>query len=172
MLPDPPEMQNARLEEIDRGQTDAFEFRITGETLRVFADLLAAGAGKPAGSDVAWQDQFHLPNLLSILLFSHFRGDLPAGGLRDVSEFSAEGDGEAELRHRAQLQAEGAPLVVYSDREEEPHDFQVDQEGQALFRGKASALVNAPSRRMPTMQELKPRLGLRIEGQGGPDYRC
>ena len=32
MLPDPPEMQNARLEEIDRGQTDAFEFRITGET--------------------------------------------------------------------------------------------------------------------------------------------
>ena len=29
------------------------------------------------------------------------------------------------------------------------------KEGRALFRGKASALVNAPSRRMPTMQELK-----------------
>ena len=27
--------------------------------------------------------------------------------------------------------------------------------GPGLFRGKASALVNAPSRRMPTMQELK-----------------
>ena len=84
MLPDPPEMQNARLEEIDRGQTDAFEFRITGETLRVFADLLAARWQAGGLGREAWQDQFHLPNLLSFSA-SYFRGDLPAGGLRDVS---------------------------------------------------------------------------------------
>ena len=159
MLPDPPEMQNTRLEEIDRGQTDAFEFRITGETLRVFADLLAAGAGKPAGSDVgAWQDQFHLPNLLSILLFSTSVGICLPGASATFLEFSAEGDGEAELDTMYRLQAEVAHRSLSTRIVKKSLTiFQVDQEeeGRALFRGKASALVNAPSRRMPTMQELK-----------------
>ena len=85
MLPDPPEMQNARLEEIDRGQTDAFEFRITGETLRVFADLLAA---EPEAGGLGREPGRTSSTCRTCCRFScspHFRGDLPAGGLRDVS---------------------------------------------------------------------------------------
>jgi 3-oxoacyl-[acyl-carrier protein] reductase len=157
MLPDAPEMQNARLEEIERGQTDTFQFRITGETLRVFADLLAAGAGKPAGLHAgAWQDQFHLPNLLSILLFSTSVGICRPGASATFLEFSAEGDGEAELDTMYRLQAEVVHRSLSTRMVKKSLTIcKVDQQGRALFGGKASALVNAPSQRMPTMQELK-----------------
>ena len=157
MLPDPLEMQNARLEDIDRGQTDAFEFRITGETLRVFADLLAAGVGKPADShEGGWQDQFHLPNLLPILLFSTSVGICRPGASATFLEFSAEADGEAELDTLYRLQAEVAHRSLSTRIVKKSVAIsEAGRERRTLFRGKASALVNAPSRRMPTMQDIK-----------------
>ena len=138
-------------------QTDGFEFRITGETLRVFADLLAAGVGKQAGLDMGgWQDQFHLPNLLSILLFSTSVGICRPGASATFLEFSAEGDGEVELDTLYRLQAEVAhrSLSTWIVKKSVAIS-EAGRDGRTLFRGKASALVNAPSRRMPTMQDIK-----------------
>jgi len=157
MLPDPPEMQNARLEEIAQGQSDAFEFRITGATLRAFADLLAMGAGKGTGPDArAWQDQFHLPNLLPILLFSTSVGICLPGASATFLEFSAEADGEAELDTLYRLQADVAHRSLSTRIVKKKVTIcESAPDGRVLFRGKASALVNAPSRMMPTMRELK-----------------
>jgi 3-oxoacyl-[acyl-carrier protein] reductase len=157
MLPNPPEMQNARLEDIDRGQTDAFDFRITGGTLRAFADLLAAGAGKPAGLDVRiLQDQFHLPNLLSILLFSTSVGICLPGASATFLEFSAEADAEAELDTLYRLQAEVAHRSLSTRIVKKSVTIcEAGRKDRVFIRGKVSALVSAPSGPMPTMQELK-----------------
>ncbi len=157
MLPDPPEMQNARLDEIVQGQRDAFEFRITGATLRGFADLLAMGAGKDAGVDAtAGQDGFYLPNLLPIVLFSTSVGVCLPGASATFLEFAAEADGEAELGTLYRLQGEVAHRSLSTRIVKKSVTIrEAARDGGVLFRGKVSALVNAPHRSMPTMRELK-----------------
>ena len=157
MLPELLEMQNLRLEEIERGQTDAFSFRITGDTLRVFANLLAAGAGEPAVSAVrGWQDQFHLPNLLAILLFSTSVGICLPGASATFLEFSADSEGEVELDLLYRLQAKVVHRSLSTRVVKKSITIsEVEGDRRELLHGTASALVNAPSRRMPTMQDLK-----------------
>jgi 3-oxoacyl-[acyl-carrier protein] reductase len=156
MLPVPLEMQNARLEEMDRGRTDAFDFSITGETLRVFAGLLALGTGKPAHLDEGtWQDQFHLPNLLSILLFSTSVGMCLPGASATFLEFSAEAGGEAELDTLYRLRGEVAHRSLSTRIVKKTLTiFKPGQDGP-IVRGHASALVSAPAPSMPTIGELK-----------------
>jgi 3-oxoacyl-[acyl-carrier protein] reductase len=157
MLPEPLEMQNARLEDIARGQTDGFEFRITGTTLRGFADLLAMGAGNEAGMDATGgQDRFHLPNLLPIVLFSTSVGVGRPGASATFLEFSAEADGEAELGTLYRLQGEVAHRSLSTRIVKKSVTIrEAARDGKVLFRGKVSALVNAPHPSMPTVRELK-----------------
>ncbi len=157
MLPDPPEMQNARLEEIGKGQTDGFQFRIVDETLRDFTNLLAEGAGETLRLDVGvFRDQFCLPNLLSILLISTSVGICLPGASATFLEFSAEGDGEVELDTMYRLKAEVTHLSRSTRIVKKSLTIsRVDRDDQALFHGKAVALVNKPSRMMPTVQDLK-----------------
>ena len=86
MLPDPPEMQNARLEEIERGQTDAFEFQNQRRNLAGVRRPPGCGsrqAGRLGGGWLAGPVPPAEPAVDSPVL--DFRGDLPARGLRDVS---------------------------------------------------------------------------------------
>ena len=157
MLPDLPEMQNASLEEIGKGQTDGFLFRIGDAALRDFADLLAAGTGKPLQPDAGvLREQFCLPNLLSILLISTSVGICLPGASATFLEFSAESDAEAELDTLYRLQAEVSHLSRSTRIVRKRFTIsRADRDNEALFHGKAVALVNKPSRTMPTVQELK-----------------
>jgi 3-oxoacyl-[acyl-carrier protein] reductase len=157
MLPDPPEMQCAQLEEIEKGQTDGFQFRIGVEALREFARMLAEGAGDGQQSDVkALPERFCLPNFLSILLFSTSVGICLPGASATFLEFSAEGDGEIELDTLYRLDA-AVTHVSRSTRiiKKNIQISKVGQHGTTLFNGTAAVLVNKPSRMMPTMQDIK-----------------
>jgi 3-oxoacyl-[acyl-carrier protein] reductase len=71
-------------------------------------------------------------------------------------EFSAEGDGEIELDTMYRLKAEVTHLSRSTRIVKKSITIsRVDRDDQALFHGKAAALVNKPSRMMPTAQELK-----------------
>ena len=157
MLPDPPEMQNARLEEIGKGQQDGFQFRIVNETLLDFANLLAEGAGGTLRSDVGdFRDRFCLPNLLSILLISTSVGICLPGASATFLEFSIEVDGEIELDTLYRLKAEVTHLSRATRIVKKRLTIsRVDRDEQSLFHGGAAALVNKPSRTMPTIQDLK-----------------
>jgi 3-oxoacyl-[acyl-carrier protein] reductase len=166
MLPRPPEMQNARLEEIQKGQRDGFDFRITDATLRAFVNLLAEGIGEKGGPDPrVFQEQFCFPNLLSILLFSTSVGICLPGASATFLEFAAEGDGEVDLDSLYRLKGE----VIHLSRstrivKKSLAISRADSDETVLFRGKAAAIVNEPSRKMPTMQDLKSKatdLGLK-----------
>jgi 3-oxoacyl-[acyl-carrier protein] reductase len=157
MIPDPPEMRNARLEEIGKGQTDEFQFRIVDETLRDFANLLAEGAGEKVRLNVeVLRDQFCLPNLLSILLISTSVGICLPGASATFLEFSAEGDGELELNTMYRLRAEVTHLSRSTSIVKKAVTIsKADGDNGTLFHGKAAALVNKPSQMMPTIQDLK-----------------
>ncbi len=157
MLPHPPEMQNARLEEIEKGQCDGFDFRITDATLRAFVNLLAEGMGEKGGPDSrVFREQFCLPNLLSILLFSTSVGICLPGASATFLEFAAEGDGEVELDSLYRLKAEVAHLSRATRIVKKSLTIsKADRDETVSFRGKATALVNEPSRKMPTIQDLK-----------------
>ena len=157
MLPDPLEMQDARLEEIAKGQKDGFQFRITDETLREFVELLADGAGEaPRPAVEVLRHQFCLPNLLSMLLLSTSVGICLPGASATFLEFSAEGNGEVELDTMYRLEAEVAHLSRSTRIVKKNVTIsRADRVDQALFLGKVIALVNKPSRMMPTMQDLK-----------------
>jgi len=157
MLRYPPDMQSLRLEDIARGQTDGFQFRISDQTLHHFAGLLAKGTGETVNLDAeAMQDQFWLANLLSFLVFSTSIGVCLPGASATFLEFSVEGKAEVELDTMYHLRAE----VVHVSRstrivKKNVTLSQADRSDQALFHGTASALVNPPPRTMPTMRELK-----------------
>lgn len=157
MLPDPPEMQNARLEDVAKGQKDGFHFRIADETLRELVGILADGAEDTPGPDVeVLRDQFCLPNLLAVLLVSTSVGICLPGASATFLEFSIEDIGAVELDTMYRLEAE-VTHVSRSTRivKKSVTVSRANQHEQVLLQGKAIALVNKPSRMMPTIQELK-----------------
>lgn len=157
MLPAPPEMQYTRFEQISKGQTDGFEFRIVDETLRDFVELLADGAvGGPGSEWEGLQDEFCLPNLLSILLISTSVGICLPGALATFLEFSAACDGEVELDTLYRLKAEVTQLSRSTRIVKKSVTIsRLDRDEHVPLRGKAVALVNEPTRMMPTVQDLK-----------------
>jgi 3-oxoacyl-[acyl-carrier protein] reductase len=157
MLPHPPEMRNARLEEIQKGQRDGFDFRITDATLHAFVNLLAEGIGEKGGPDPrVFQEQFCFPNLLSILLFSTSVGICLPGASATFLEFAAEGDGEVDLDSLYRLKGEVTHLSRATRIVKKSLAIsRADSDETVLFRGKAAAIVNEPSRKMPTIQDLK-----------------
>jgi 3-oxoacyl-[acyl-carrier protein] reductase len=157
MVSRPPELQDARLEEITKGQTDGFDFRVSGETLRDFAELLAEGAGRGRVPEaMQWRGQFCLPNLLSILLVSTSVGVCLPGAHATFLQFSAECADELELGVLYRLQAE-VTQVSRSTRivKKSVTIAEARRDAAVLIRGKAAALVNKPSPTMPTISDLK-----------------
>ena len=157
MLPNPPEMRHARLEEIKNGQTDEFEFRVVDSTLRDFANLLSEGLDQKQSRNIEdLQDRFCLPNLLSILLISTSVGVNLPGASATFLEFSAEGDGECETDKLYRLRAQ----VTHVSRSTRIVKKTItisgtDGDDHPRFRGKVAALVNKPYQIMPTIQNLK-----------------
>lgn len=157
MVVDLPEMNDARLEEIVKGQKDGFRFSVSARSLREFAGILADGVGGQPGPDMGTvQERFCLPNLVAVQLLSTSVGICLPGASATFLEFSASGRGELELDTMYRLDAEVTHLsrstrivkkrftIAGADRAEEP-----------LFQGSAIALVNKPARTMPSSQELK-----------------
>jgi len=156
MVTGPLETRDARLEDIGKGQTDEFRFKISAEALRDFAALLGEGAGVPGLDAAELGARFCLPNLLSILLISTSVGVCRPGTLATFLEFSAECASEIELDAVYLLQAKvtqvsrATRIVKKSIEVTKP-----DRDGAVPIRGTAVALVGEPWRKMPAVRELK-----------------
>lgn len=160
----PPEIRNLRLEEIETGQCDGFEFRVTEKAVSAFLSLLTDGFASADRNIV--QEQFHIPNLLAIFLFSTSVGVSLPGASATFVEFAANTEYEVEPDQLYRLKAE-VSHVSRSTRtvKKRVTICEVERNQKTLIRGKITALVNEQQRRMPTMEELSESTDLGLGGK-------
>jgi 3-oxoacyl-[acyl-carrier protein] reductase len=156
MLLESLELSNDQLVDITVGMTDGFSFRVSGDTVRAFVDLVSAGVLSSAVDASSVADRFYLPNLLSVLAFSTSVGVSLPGRPATFLEFSSRATGDIALGCVYRLQGTVShrsmatriikkQLVVASST----------QPDAGVITGKASILVNKPFQQMPGMVELK-----------------
>ena len=154
MLTRPLSMSRARLEDIEVGTKESFEFAITRHTLRQFCELIGDGLGD--NSPAPREDAVDLGRLLSILLFSTSVGVALPGANATFLEFSARPETSLVLDRRYVLSGE----VVHRSRGTRIIKKQIvirgaEQPDDVVLRGKVAALVNKPASRMPSIDELR-----------------
>jgi 3-oxoacyl-[acyl-carrier protein] reductase len=145
------DLQNFRLEEVAAGITDTLDFRVTAATARRFVDVLAAGA--PEVVDVA--AHVHLPNLMAILVLSTSVGMNLPGASATFLEFAVRFDHDIEFDTGYRLAATVAHRSMATRMVKKRLSVTSGDGPTPLATGHASALVNKPSRPMPSFQELK-----------------
>jgi 3-oxoacyl-[acyl-carrier protein] reductase len=144
------------LEQIETGASDRLDLRIGDDSVHAFAALVALGTDDEGLSRAQGIPRHvHVPNLLSILLFSTSIGVSLPGASATFLEFSARVERRVEpntdyaLRGRITHKS-GATRILKKElllTGADGHDVHV--------RGKASTLVAQPSSRMPTVDELR-----------------
>jgi 3-oxoacyl-[acyl-carrier protein] reductase len=152
-----PAMERRHLlwDEIALGDADRLEFRVTEATIAEFLRLLQSGLVDTSHSTAQVADTFDVPTLLSILLYSTSLGVILPGGSATFLEFSAQADRPVEIDEQYTLQGRithrsAATRIIRKELLVKRAD-----NSDVAVRGKASTLVAAPSRRMPTVDELK-----------------
>ena len=156
MLPSPMDVRALQLEEIEKGMRDQLDFRISATTEQAFLDLLARGTGRAVADLAAVPDRFHVPSLLAVLLFSTSVGVSLPGAWATFLEFAARIDRPVELDTGYALVGEVAHRSTATRIVRKTMTVRADgAANQVMVAGKVAALVNAPSRAMPTMTELK-----------------
>lgn len=157
LLVRPVEARNVRLEEIEKGTTDCLDFRVSDATIRAFINLLAEGCGTDTPAALSrLTAQCHIPNLLTLLLFSTSVGVCLPGTSATFLEFSAAADRDVApdttYRLRGQVtHRSAATRIVRKELLVSP----VGRDDEIVVRGKVVALANRPPRQMPTMSELR-----------------
>ena len=150
-------MSAVRLEEIEVGTTEHLEFQISSATRRDFVSLLQEGIENGAGITAADLTQgIDLPSLLSVLLFSTSIGVSLPGKHATFLEFSASVEQPPRLDARYALAGE----VVHRSRgtrivKKQMLVHSADAPNDVAIRGRVAALVNKPSTRMPSVDELR-----------------
>ena len=155
LLTCPGELNAFLLEDIGVGAVDNLDFTVTDEAITSFVSMMFEGAdddGKLRASGMA--ERIHLPNLLSMLLYSTSVGMSLPGASATFLEFSARVARPVQLdtpyRLRGQIAHRSTAtrivkkelLVTEADNDE------------VVIRGKASALVAKPPSRMLRADEL------------------
>ncbi len=142
-------------EDISLGATDSLDFVVAPAAVSEFVALLASGSDTSPElvSDVA--DSFDVPTLLSMLLYSTSLGVILPGGSATFLEFSAQVERPVQLNVPYRMDGRithrsSATRIIKKELLVTPRSG-----GDVLVRGKTSTLVASPSRKMPSVDELK-----------------
>jgi 3-oxoacyl-[acyl-carrier protein] reductase len=143
-------------EEIETGARDSLDFTVTDAAVAEFAALLASATdseSRELASSVP--DRFDVPTLLSVLLYSTSLGVSLPGASATFLEFSAHVDGAVRVdvpyRLRGRItHRSAATRIIKKELLISPAD-----NDEVVVRGKASTLVAAPPRRMPSLEEIR-----------------
>lgn len=159
------EVNHLSWEEIHKGATDSLDFIVSEAAVAEFVNMLATGVDPAAGTAASGvAATFHVPSLLSMMLYSTSLGVSLPGASATFLEFSAQveqplaRDVPYTLRGRITHRS-AATRIVKKELLVTPAD-----RGDIVVRGKASTLVAAPFRTMPTLEEIRESgldLGLR-----------
>ena len=155
-LAEPLAVKSFTLEEIQKGMTDRIDFSMPEEAIAEFLNLLASGIGDHAGDMVSGlADRVHLPNLLAVLLFSTSVGVSLPGATATFLEFSARIERRLEAGAAYSLEGEvvhrsAGTRIVKKDLRVSPNGA-----GSPVLTGRVAALVAKPSRKMPSIEELR-----------------
>lgn len=143
-------------EEIETGARDSLDFTVTPAAVSEFAALLASGADG-AARDVAGTllDRFDVPTLLSVLMYSTSLGVILPGGSATFLEFAAHVERRVDMDTPYRLRGRithrsAATRIVKKELLVTPADSD-----EVFVRGKASTLVAAPPRKMPSLDEIR-----------------
>ncbi|HKJ03389.1 MAG TPA: SDR family oxidoreductase [Longimicrobiales bacterium] len=159
-------LRDYRLEQIEVGQTESLDFRVTPAVVGSLIALLEEGMLDPPDPVVVGvEQQVYLPNLLAMLLFSTSVGVCLPGASATFLEFSSRVVSPLEMNTGYVLQGR----VTHRSRattivKKALSVVEQNGTGEPLLEGKVSALVNKPAGTMPTVSTLRETaldLGLR-----------
>jgi NAD(P)-dependent dehydrogenase (short-subunit alcohol dehydrogenase family)/acyl dehydratase len=156
MLLRPAGLSNFLIEQLDSGTKDTIDFQVTEETVADFIDLLALGIGDYGELQRAeLREQFGIPTLLSVLFFSTSVGVSLPGESATFLEFSARSLRALEFGTVYRLQGtvthrSMATRII----KKELVASRSGRDNDVVLHGKVTTLVNKPSQKMPTSQEL------------------
>jgi 3-oxoacyl-[acyl-carrier protein] reductase len=145
-----------RLEELEAGTTDGFEFAVSEAAIAAFVSILSEGADRDAGMRAAEvAARVRVPDLLALLLFSTSIGVSLPGAAATFLEFSARVEKPVQVGTPYTLSGRvahrsAATRIVKKDLMVVPAAG-----GDACVTGRASTLVAKPFNRMPTSHELQ-----------------
>ena len=155
MLSTPVEMGNYSLEQIQKGMTDRLDFVISQRVIDDFVDLLASATAENRAAIAGLADRVHLPNLLTVLLFSTSVGVALPGATATFLEFSAAVERRFQLDQPYVLAGE----VVHRSAGTRimKKQLRVTHEGGDApdLTGRVAVLVAKPNRKMPSVDELR-----------------
>lgn len=143
-------------EQIETGAADSLDFTVTQAAVSEFVALLASGADIASPERAAHvADRFHVPTLLSMLLYSTSLGVSLPGASATFLEFAAQVERPVELETPYRLRGRithrsAATRIVKKELLVTPAEGD-----EVLVRAKASTLVAAPFRRMPSLDEIR-----------------
>jgi 3-oxoacyl-[acyl-carrier protein] reductase len=155
MLVEPITMQNVMLEQIERGARDAFQFQVSSQSVQALADLLASGLMRDAVARPVDGNSFWTPNLLAALLLSTSVGVSMPGASATFLEFTFRAEHPIALNAVHALEGEVVHRSVSTRIVKKQIVIRRLPDGAVVARGKVATLVNTPSRKMPTIDELK-----------------
>jgi 3-oxoacyl-[acyl-carrier protein] reductase len=152
----PVELNHMLWEEIETGAKDSLAFSVTHAAVAEFAALLASGAegaSRELASHVA--ERFDVPTLLSMLLYSTSLGVSLPGTSATFLEFAAQVERSVKLDTAYTLRGRithrsAATRIIKKELLVTPAGSD-----EVIVRGKASTLVAAPHRNMPSLEEIR-----------------
>lgn len=145
-----------RLEEISKDDKDGFNFMVTEEAIKTFLETLSEGILENKKFEEADLPlRFHLPDLLSIMLFSTSVGMGIPGRYATFLEFTAKVNKDIKINTPYLLKGEVAH-ISQSTRIIKKNISVFNNDGEnSSVSGKVSILVNQPPSKMPSIQSLK-----------------
>ena len=150
------DLNNARLEDIEVGATDALEFFIGSDVAEELAALFNNGA--PDNTIVSanqLEATIYLPNLLSMLLYSTSIGVSLPGASATFLEFSAQVENSVRFETPYKLRGRVAHRSAATRIVKKELLVTPSGSDEVLVRGKASTLVTKPFNPMPDSEELR-----------------
>jgi 3-oxoacyl-[acyl-carrier protein] reductase len=156
LLADPVELEDVRLEQIEIGQTDVLDFRISSAALERYAAFLSLATNKMEVQDASELLSRVLPaNMLALLLFSTSVGMRMPGASATFLEFSASFDADVKIDTDYRLEGQVVHRSVATRIIKKQMLVAPTHGGPAVMSGRVAALVNKPAGSMPTIAELR-----------------
>ncbi|MDF0665648.1 MAG: SDR family oxidoreductase [Nitrospira sp.] len=145
---------NWQLEDLSVGVCDGMDFVIQSEALHAFLGILAKGlCHRDAWPSSSFIRSF-APNLLATLLSSTFVGMRVPGKSATFLSLSAQWTQQIQCGHRYRLEGKVTHVSRATRIVKTALSITGKGEDRAAMLGRASALVNKPSRSMPTAAEM------------------
>lgn len=157
MITEPIHLQNFKLEEISKNDTDSFPFMVTESAIDSLLEILSEGIGKKDTFDLyPIKERFSFPELLSTMLFSTSVGMCIPGKYATFLKFEMEVRKAIDMNTSCFLIGE----VVHKSESTRiiKKGISVHKSGNKndiYLAGKVAVLVNPHPVKMPTIRQLK-----------------